>query len=156
MAFNTFDVTEVTYNFTATVTTPIELTLTGTDTHLTVVSATTASISVINTRAPISISDGSVGGGSSYNQTLNTTDSVLFNSLTTPSIYGYAGAPVSFPTGINATNFGTVFSGALDFGSFQESAATNLLSLFFLSLPINMGTIFIQPAFSVDMGPITS
>jgi hypothetical protein len=154
MAFNSFEVTEVTYNFTATVSTPLELTLTGTDTHLTVVSPTTATISVINTRQPVTISGiGGGGGGASYNQELNTTDNVSFASLTTPAIYGFAGGPVSFPTGIQAANFGTVFSGALDFGSIFGTY-TNILSLLFAAIPIDMGTIVFQPQYQLDMGTI--
>jgi hypothetical protein len=153
MAFNSFEVTEITYNFTATVSTPLELTLTGTDTHLTVVSPTTATISVINTRQPVTIS-GIGGGGGSYNQELNTTDNVSFASVTTPAIYGFAGGPVSFPTGISAANFGTVFSGSLDFGSIFGTTVTNVLSLLFAVLPVDMGTIVSQPQFSLDLGTI--
>lgn len=157
MAFNSFEVTEVVYNFTATLTTPLELTLTGTDTHLTVVSPTTATISVINTRQPVTINvAGGGGGGSAYNQSLNTIDNVSFNSVTVPTIYGFAGGPVSFPTGIQAANFGTVFSGSLDFGQLIGATATNLLSLLFLALPIDMGTIVLQPQFSLDMGGLAS
>lgn len=155
MAFNTFEVTEITYNFTATVTTPLELTLTGTDTHLTVVSPTTATISVINNRQPVTISSGLGGiGGSSYDQELNTDSNVNFASVTTPAIYGFAGAPVSFPTGISAANFGTVFSGSLDFGSIFGTTVTNVLSLLFAVLPVDMGTIVLEPQFSLDLGTI--
>lgn len=155
MAFNSFEVTEVTYNFTATVSTPLELTLTGTDTHLTVVSPNTATISVINTRQPVTITgSGGSGGGSSYNQELNTTDNVSFNSVTTPAIYGFAGQPVSFPTGIIAANSGVVFSGGLDFGTIFGTTATNLLSLLFAAIPIDMGTIVSQPQYSLDLGTI--
>lgn len=155
MAFNSFEVTEITYNFTATVTTPLELTLTSTDTHLTVISPSTSTITVINTRQPVTIAGtGGSSGGSSYNQELNTTDNVSFASVTTPSIYGFAGQPVTFPTGIIAANFGTVFSGGLDFGSIFGTTATNLLSLLFAALPIDMGTIVLQPQYSLDMGPL--
>ena len=154
MAFNSFEVTEVTYNFTATLTRPLELTLTGTDTHLTIVSPTTATISVINTQRPVTISTpGGGGGGGSYDQPLNTSDNVSFNSVTTPAIYGFAGQPVSFPTGISVENFGTIFSGTLDFGSIF-GASTNILSLLFAAIPIDMGTIVSQPQYSIDMGTI--
>ena len=154
MAFNSFEVTEVTYNFTATLTRPLELTLTGTDTHLTIVSPTTATISVINTQRPVTISTpGGGGGGGSYDQPLNTSDNVSFNSVTTPAIYGFAGQPVNFPTGINANNVGTVFSGGLDFGSIFGTY-TNVLSLLIAALPLDFGTIVVQPQYSVDLGQI--
>jgi len=150
MAFSNFTVTEVTYNFTATVTTPLELAMVGTDTTV-VVTNSTATVSVINTTQPVTISGG--GGGSSYDQSLNTTDNVTFNNLTVGSIYGAAGAPVSFPTGISAANYGTVFSGGLDFGMIFGTY-TNVLSLLFAAIPIDMGTIVVQPQYSVNMGNI--
>jgi hypothetical protein len=150
MAFSSFTVTEVTYNFTATVTTPLELALVGTDTTVVVTDNSTA-ISVINTQQPVTIEG--YGGGNNYNQSLNTTDNVSFASVTTPAIYGFAGLPVSFPTGISVENFGTTFSGTLDFGSIF-GASTNILSLLFAAIPIDMGTIVSQPQYSVDMGTI--
>lgn len=42
---------------------------------------------------------------SSYNQSLNTTDSVEFAGVTTPTVSGTGGLPVLFPTGID---FGTI------------------------------------------------
>ena len=149
MAFSTFTVTEVTYNFTATVTTPLELALVGTATTL-VVTNSTATISVINNRQPVTISG---SGGDSFDQSLNTGDNVSFNSVTTPAIFGFAGQPVSFPTGISAANFGTVFSGSLDFGSIFGTY-TNVLSLLFAAIPIDMGTIISQPQYSIDLGTI--
>jgi hypothetical protein len=149
MAFSTFTVTEITYNFTATVTTPLELALVGTETTL-VVTNSTATISVINNTQPVTISG---SGGDSFNQSLNTGDNVSFNSVTTPAIYGFAGQPVSFPTGISVENFGTIFSGTLDFGSIF-GASTNILSLLFAAIPIDMGTIVSQPQYSIDMGTI--
>lgn len=143
-----FTVTEVTYNFTATVTTPLELALVGTDTRINVIS-NSATISVNNLRQPITIS----GYGAGYNQSLNTFDNVSFASLTVPSIYGAAGQPVSFPSGISVANFGTVFSGTLDFGSIFGTY-TNIISLLFAALPIDMGTIISQPQYSLDLGPI--
>jgi hypothetical protein len=150
MAFSAFTVTEVVYNFTATVTTPLQLALVGTETTL-VVTNSTATISVINTRQPVTVNG--FGGGGAYNQSLNTSDNVSFNSVTTPAIYGFAGQPISFPTGISVENFGTVFSGALDFGSIF-GASTNILSLLFAAIPIDMGTIVSQPQYSIDMGTI--
>lgn len=155
MAFNSFNVTEFVYNFTATVTTPLELALTGTDTHLTVVTPTTATISVVNTRQPITISGlpAGGGGGAGFDQNLNTTDSVNFATVTTPYIYGTAGQPVTFPTGISAANAGTIFTGGLDFGGLFGTY-TNVLSLLFAALPIDMGTIVYQPQYSMDMGTL--
>ena len=153
MAYNSFTVTEVTYNFTATVTTPLELTLENTEDRVTVVRSTTATVSVINTRQPVSISTPGGGGGSNFNQSLNTTDNVSFASVTTPIIFGLAGQPVSFPSGINVANFGTVFSGSLDFGSIFGTY-TNIISLLFAAMPIDMGTIVLQPQYSINLGEI--
>jgi hypothetical protein len=149
MAFSTFTVTEVTYNFTATVTTPLELALVGTETTL-VVTNSTATISVVNNTQPVTIGG---YGGDTFNQSLNTSDNVSFASLTTPAIYGFAGQPVQFPTGISVENFGTVFSGTLDFGSIFGTY-TNILSLLFAAIPIDMGTIVSQPQYSLDLGTI--
>lgn len=149
MAFSTFTVTEVTYNFTATVTTPLELTLVDTDTTV-FVTDQTANVTVTNLRQPVTVSG---FAGATYNQSLNTSDNVSFASLTTPAIYGFAGQPVQFPTGISVENFGTVFSGTLDFGSIFGTY-TNILSLLFAAIPIDMGTIVSQPQYSLDLGTI--
>jgi hypothetical protein len=93
------------------------------------------------------------GAGGAFNQNLNTFDNVSFATLTTPAIYGLAGQPVSFPTGISAENFGTVFAGILDFGTIFGTY-TNILSLLFAAIPIDFGTIVLQPQFSVDLGTI--
>jgi hypothetical protein len=150
MSYNNFTITEVTYNFTATVSKPLELALVGTDTKV-IVTNSTATISVINNRQPVTISG--IGGATSFDQSLNTSDNVSFASVTTPLIYGPAGGPVSFPNGISAANFGTVFSGTLDFGSIFGTY-TNILSLLFAAIPIDMGTIVLQPQYSLDMGEI--
>ena len=150
MAFSSFTVTEVTYNFTATITTPLELALVGTETTVRVVNSS-ATISVHNTRQPVTIQG--IGGGSEYNQSLNTFDNVSFNSLTTPAIFGFAGQPVEFPTGISVENFGTVFNGTLDFGAIFGTY-TNILSLLFAALPLDFGTIALLPQYSVDLGTI--
>lgn len=149
MAFSTFTVTEVTYNFTATVTTPLELALVGNDATV-YVTDQTSNITVTNLRQPVTVAGFS---GATYNQSLNTSDNVSFASLTTPAIYGFAGQPVQFPTGISVENFGTVFSGSLDFGSIFGDY-TNILSLLFAAIPIDMGTIVSQPQYSVDLGTI--
>jgi hypothetical protein len=149
VAFSTFTVTEVTYNFTATVTTPLELALVGNDTTV-VVTDQTSNIVVNNLRQPITVSG---FAGATYNQGLNTGDNVSFASVTTPAIYGFAGQPVQFPTGISVDNFGTVFSGSLDFGAIFGTY-TNILSLLFAAIPIDMGTIVSQPQYQLDMGTI--
>ena len=105
-----FTVTEVTYNFTATMTIPLELAL-DTTSNTVNVTDTTAVVSVINSRPAVS-----VVGGSIYNQGLNTGDNVSFASVTTPTIYGTGGAPVVFPNGFSAPNAGTIFINSIDFG----------------------------------------
>jgi hypothetical protein len=150
MAGPSFTVTQVTYNFTATVTTPFTVALESTSTRV-LVNQSTATNSVINNNQPVTIA--TVGSGNSFNQNLNTTDNVSFASVTTPAIYGLAGQPVSFPTGINAANVGTVFSGSLDFGTIFGTY-TNILSLLFAAIPIDFGTIVLQPQYSVDLGSI--
>ncbi len=114
MASPSFTITQVTYNFTATISRPLELTLNGTTSSVTVVSQQTATIYVNNTIQPVSVSG--IGGGGAYNQSLNTGDNVSFASLTTPSIYGSFGDPVVFPNGFSAPNAGTVFINSIDFG----------------------------------------
>jgi hypothetical protein len=153
MAFNQFNVTATFYNFTATITTPLELSLLGTDTHIAVVSESTATISVINQRQPVTIITGPSSGGGGFDQSLNTDDNVNFASVTTPEIFGFAGQPVSFPTGIIAANVGTIFTGGLDFGQIFGTY-TNVLSLLFAALPLDFGSIVVQPQYSVDLGTI--
>lgn len=150
MAFNNFTVTEVTYNFTATVTVPLELTLQNTATSVRVTNSTT-NIVVNNNQQPITISG--VGGSAVYNQSLNTTDNVAFNSVTTDAVYGTAGAPVEFPNGISVQNFGVTFAGSLDFSGIYATY-TNILSLLLAAAPIDMGTITIQTGFNLDFGAI--
>jgi hypothetical protein len=151
MAGPSFTVTQITYNFTATVTAPFTVALDTTTTNV-LVNQTTATISVINNIQPVTITTGGAGS-SSFNQNLNTVDNVSFASVTTPAIYGYAGQPVSFPTGIIAENVGTLFTGGLDFGTIFGTY-TNILSLLFAAIPIDMGTIVFQPQYSIDMGTI--
>ena len=107
-----FTVTQVTYNFTATITTPLSLALTNTPDTVSIYQ-TTATVSVVNSIQPITVSG---FGTSNYNQSLNTTDNVTFNSLATANLYGAGGQPVTFPNGINVPNAGTVFINTIDFG----------------------------------------
>jgi hypothetical protein len=99
-----FTITQVVYDFTATVTTPVNLVLNNTETQV-LITGTTATIQVINNIQPVSVGAGS---GQIFNQNLNTTDNVSFASLTTPYIYGFAQQPVVFPTGIIAGNFSSL------------------------------------------------
>lgn len=106
-----FTVTQVTYNFTATITTPLSLALTNTPDSVSIYN-TTATVSVVNSIQPVTVST----GAANYNQSLNTSDNVSFNSLATANIYGAGGQPVTFPNGINVPNAGTVFINTIDFG----------------------------------------
>ena len=98
MSSFSFTVTQVVYNFTATVSNPATLTLADYPDNVSVVNNINT-ITVVNTIQPVTIS-GVGGDGGNFNQSLNTTDNVAFNSLTTPTIYGYAQSPVYFPTGL--------------------------------------------------------
>jgi hypothetical protein len=135
---NTFTVTQITYNFTATVGNPVSLRLEETPDTVTVVNQLNT-ITVINSVQPVTIS-GLGGGGQTYNQSLNTTDNVSFASVTTPQIYGLAQQPVYFPTGISLTNVGSSFIGGLDLGGIAMTF-TNQLSLIFALLNIDLGTV---------------
>ena len=111
MSSYTFTVTEVVYNFTATVANPAEVVLADYPDDVTITTQLTT-ITVVNSVQPITIT-----GFGSYNQSLNTTDNVAFASVTTPEIYGVAQTPVYFPTGIQVaqsagtgTSIGVVFS----------------------------------------------
>jgi hypothetical protein len=143
-----FTVTQVVNAFTATLSTPLALALTNTPNSV-VVTATSATVSVSNAIQPVTISNLVFNA----NQTVNTFDNVSFASVTTPLIYGAAGQPVVFPTGISAANVGTVFSGGLDFGSIFGTS-TNILSLLFAAIPIDFGTVVFQPQYSIDMGTL--
>jgi hypothetical protein len=98
MSSFSFTVTQVTYNFTATVSNPATLTLADYPENVSVVN-NVSTITVINNIQPVTIS-GIGGEGGNFNQSLNTTDNVAFASVTTPNIYGVAQTPVFFPTGI--------------------------------------------------------
>ena len=114
MASPSFTITQVTYNFTATISKPLELTLTGTNPPVTNVTDQTAIVYVNNNIQPITVSG--IGGSGTFNQSLNIGDNVSFASLTTPSIFGSFGDPVVFPNGFSAPNAGTVFINSIDFG----------------------------------------
>lgn len=94
-----FTVTQVTYAFTATISTPVSLALFNTNTNV-LISENTNTITVSNVIQPVTIA-----GMANYNQSLNTFDNVSFASVTTPYIYGFAGQPVNFPTGIVSGGF---------------------------------------------------
>jgi len=104
VAYNTFTITQVTYDFTATVRSSITTALQTTSTAVTV-TATDYSVAVTNAIAPVTVSNAGFGG---YNQSLNTTDNVTFNSITTRYVYGYAQLPVEFPNGLIANQFNSL------------------------------------------------
>ena len=113
MSSFSFTVTQITYNFTATVSNPATLTLADYPDNVSVVNNVNT-ITVINTVQPVTIS-GIGGEGGNFNQSLNTTDNVGFASVTTPNIYGVAQTPVFFPTGLRivetaGTSVGVIFS----------------------------------------------
>jgi hypothetical protein len=102
--FNTFTITQVTYDFTATVSSSITTALQTTSTSV-LVSSTQSQILVTNAVAPVTVTGVGFGG---YNQSLNTTDNVTFNAITTRYIYGYAQLPVEFPNGLIANQFNSL------------------------------------------------
>lgn len=106
-----FTVTQYVSSFTATINSPLALSLANVPDSV-VVTQTTSTIRVSNIIQPVTISGGQVP----YNQSLNTVDNVSFASVTTPVIYGAVAGPVIFPTGISVPNSGTVSINTLDFG----------------------------------------
>lgn len=152
MAF-TFTVTQAVSNFTATISNPINLTLASSPDTVNVVKQITT-VTVINTVQPVTIQGyGGGGGGSIYNQSLNTTDNVSFASVTTPAIYGVAQQPVSFPTGISVSNPGNTFQGGIDLGQLYGTF-TNQVSLILAILPLDFGTALIPGTISINFGPV--
>jgi hypothetical protein len=98
MSSFSFTVTQVTYNFTATIANPAAVTLAQYPDDVTITTQLTT-VTVINTTQPVTVS-GIGGGGGNFNQSLNTTDNVGFASVATPEIYGINQQPVYFPTGL--------------------------------------------------------
>jgi hypothetical protein len=94
MSSYSFTVTEVVYNFTATVANPAEVVLAEYPDDVKITTQLTT-ITVVNSVQPITITG--LGG---YNQDLNTFNNVAFATVTTPEIYGSAQNPVYFPTGL--------------------------------------------------------
>jgi hypothetical protein len=94
MSSYSFTVTEVVYNFTATVANPAEVVLADYPDDVKITTQLTT-ITVVNSVQPITITG--LGG---YNQDLNTFNNVAFATVTTPEIYGSAQNPVYFPTGL--------------------------------------------------------
>jgi hypothetical protein len=150
VSFN-FTVTQVTQNFTATLTNPINLTFTEDPDTVNVVNQITT-VTVVNNVQPVTIS-GVGGGNASYNQSLNTTDNVAFASVTTPTIYGPAQAPVLFPNGISVANVGNTFNGSIDLGQLYGTF-TNQVSLILALLPLDFGTAVIPGTISINFGPV--
>lgn len=150
MAF-VFTVTQVTQNFTATMTNPINLTLASDPDAVNVVNQVTT-VTVINNVQPVTVS-GVGGGNAEFNQSLNTTDNVSFASVTTPIIYGPAQTPVSFPNGISVTNQGNTFNGSIDLGQLYGTF-TNQISLILALLPLDFGGALVPGTISINFGPV--
>lgn len=150
MSTYNFTATQIVYNFTATVNNPAELTLTDNPEQVNIVNVVNT-LTVINTVQPVTVTG---SAGQSYNQSLNTTDNVAFNTLTVPTIYGVAQQPVSFPTGISTINYGSIFSTILDLGNISGMTITNQLSLIFFFLPIDFGTVGSPVNINLNFGTI--
>lgn len=102
MPIFSFTVTQAVYDFTATISTPVTLSLINTQTQVSV-TATTATIQVINQIQPVTVS-----GAQQFNQDLNTYNNVSFATVTVPTIFGFAQQPVYFPTGISSGYFNSL------------------------------------------------
>ena len=98
-----FTITQVVYDFTATVTTPLNLVLNNTETSV-VISPNTSTITVINQPQPVTVQT----GFQQFNQSLNTFDNVSFATVTAGYFYGTAGQPVYFPSGIISGQFNSL------------------------------------------------
>lgn len=150
MSTYNFTATQIVYNFTATVDNPAQLTLTDNPEQVNVVNVVNT-LTVINTVQPVTVTG---AAGQSFNQSLNTTDNVAFNTLTVPTIFGPAQQPVSFPTGIDVQNYGNIFSTLLDLGSLSGTTITNQLSLILFFLPIDFGSINNPVNINLNFGTI--
>lgn len=150
MSTYSFTATQVVYNFTATIDNPAALVLEDNSEQVNVVNVV-STITVINSIQPVTVTG---SAGQSFNQSLNTTDNVAFNTLTVPTIYGAAQQPVAFPTGISTVNYGSVFSTALDLGQLSGTTITNQLSLIFAFLPLDFGTINSPININLNFGTI--
>ena len=119
MSSFSFTVTQVVYNFTATVANPAEVTLADYPDDVLVTTQLTT-ITVVNSVQPITVTG--LGG---YNQDLNTYNNVAFATVTTPEIYGVAQTPVYFPTGLQisqSSGTGTSIGVAFADNSIQVTA----------------------------------
>jgi hypothetical protein len=145
-SFN-FTVTQVTQNFTATIQYPLNLTLSEAPDTVNVVNALTT-ITVITNIQPVTITNGSGSGSNPFNQSLNTTDNVAFDTLTVSEIYGPAQTPVYFPNGISVQNFGNSFNGGIDLGGVYNTF-TNQISLLLALIPLNFGTALAPATYSI-------
>jgi hypothetical protein len=149
------NVTQSTYNFTATVSYPVNLTLSETPDQVRVTQAA-STVTVVNNISPITVSGfGGAGSGVAYNQNLNTTDNVRFATVTTEKIYGPSQQPVNFPNGFttNVVNNSAIFSQSIDVGGVYTQF-NNQLQMIYALLPINFGTVNDPALFGIDMGPI--
>lgn len=153
MSTYVFTVTQVTQNFTATISNPINLTLSENPDTVNVVTQV-STLTVVNNIQPVTVSlIGGGGGGGGYDQSLNRGDNVQFASVTTPQIFGTAQQPVYFPTGISVDNLGTSFQGGIDLG-LVYSTFTNQISLVLALLPLNFGSALNPAVFSIDFGQV--
>lgn len=149
MSTYSFTATQSVYNFTATVTNPAALTLAEYPEDVSIVNVTNT-VTVTNVYQPVYVDTGSGGQGVAYNQSLNTGDEVIFQSVTTPTLNGGTSTPIYFETGISVQNFGTTFIGSVDFGNLNNAYITNQLSLLFSFLPLDFGTASNPIQVSID------
>ncbi len=150
MPYFTFTVTQEDYIFTATLSAPAQLTMEE-NPQITTVTNVISTVTISNITQPVTVSGS--GTGQNFNQNLNTTDNVAFASVTTPDIYGTAGQPVNFPTGVNIANVGSTFVGGLDFGEIYTTV-TNQINLLQIFTVIDMGSVIYPSPYTLDFGTI--
>jgi len=144
-----FTATQEVYNFTATVSNPATLTLAEYPENVDVVNVVNT-VTVTNVYQPVIVN---AAGGAVYNQNLNTTNEVAFQSVTTPTLNGGGTTPIYFQTGISTQNFGTTFIGTVDLGQLGPTTITNQLALLFTFLPIDFGQMSDPLLVTLDFNP---
>lgn len=149
MSTYSFTATQEVYSFTATVSNPAALTLAEYPEDVSIVNVTNT-VTVTNVYQPVIVAAAS---GANYDQNLNTTNEVAFQSVTTPVLNGGVNTPIYFQTGIDTTNYGTTFIGNVDLGQLGPTTITNQLALLFTFLPIDLGQMSDPLLVTLDFNP---
>lgn len=153
MSSYSFTATQEVYSFTATVSNPAALTLAEYPEDVSIINVTNT-VTVTSVYQPVYVNGSGSGQGVAYNQSLNTTDEVTFQTVTTPTLNGGGTTPIYFETGISTQNFGTNFIGNVDLGQLGLTTITNQLALLFTFLPMDFGSITNPLLVTVDFNTI--